>query len=228
LRVVDVGRPVQRHHEVAAPLQPGLGDEGRRAQVRQIGQQRVDHRVADEEDALVGHACFSQVGVGHLAGGEEPVGDGVGDQAVDLLGHRPVARADAAFDVRHRQVQLLRGDGAGHGGGDVADHQAQCAAALQKQLLVAHHDRRRLLGLRARADLQVDVGLGDAQLAEEVARHALVVVLAGVHQAHAQGAARGLARLDRVQDRRDLHEVRPRAGDDVDQRFGGTHQWAFG
>ena len=71
----------------------------------------------------------AQVGVGHLAGGEEPVGDRIGHHAVDLLRHGPVARADAAFHMRHRHAQLLRRDGAGHGRGDVAHHQAQVAAA---------------------------------------------------------------------------------------------------
>jgi hypothetical protein len=128
-------------------------------------------------------------------------------------------------DMRHRHAQLLRGDGTGHGRGDVADHQAQRAALAQQQLLVADHDGRRLLGLRARADLEIDVRIGNAELAEEVTRHALVVMLAGMHQAHAQAAAGPLPRLHRAQDRRDLHEVGPRAGNDVDQRFGRFHHF---
>ena len=75
--------------------------------------------------ALVRYSRLAQIGIGHLTGCEEPVGDGVGGQAIDLLGHAPVARADAAFHMRHRHAQLLCGDGAGHRGRDVANHQAQ-------------------------------------------------------------------------------------------------------
>ena len=60
-------------------------------------------------------------------------------------------------------------------------------------------------------------GSRDAELLEEVGRHARVVVLAGVHQTPTQAAALRTARVDRADDRRDLHEVRPRAGDDVDE-----------
>lgn len=81
--------------------------------------------VADEVDALLSDSSLAQVGVGERAGGEEPVGDAVGHHAVDLLRHAPVARADAALDMRHRDAQLLRGDGAGHGRGHIAHHQAE-------------------------------------------------------------------------------------------------------
>ena len=95
-----------------------------------------------------------------------------------------------------------------HGRGHVAHHQAQVARRIEQQPFVARHDRRRLLGLRALADLEIHVGRRDAELREEVARHACVVVLAGVYEAVAQGARRrriGLPRLDRADDGRDLH-----------------------
>ena len=90
-------------------------------------------------------------------------------------------------------------------------------------MFVAHHDRCRLLGLRARADLEIDVRVGYAQLPEEIAGHALVVVLPGVHETHAQRTARSLPQLQRTQDRCDLHEVGPCAGNDVDRWAAAAH-----
>ncbi len=91
--------------------------------------------------------------------------------------------------------------------------------SLDQQPLVARHDRRGLLGLRARADLEIDVRRGNAELVEEIARHARVVVLAGVDETIAQPAAVALRASRRANDRRDLHEVRPRTGDHVDERW---------
>src|SRR5262249_23747205 len=84
---------------------------------------------------------------------------------------------------------------------------------------VKHHERRRVVeelalhadehagrhhGLRARADAEVDVGLGQAELNEEHVRHPLVVVLPGGHD-RPWVAKRG----ERADDRRGLDEVRP-------------------
>jgi hypothetical protein len=49
-------------------------------------------------------------------------------------------------------------------------------------LLKFNHDFGRLHGMRAGPNLQVNVGLGNAQLLKENVRHILVVMLAGMHQ----------------------------------------------
>ena len=70
-----------------------------------------------------------------------------------------------------------------------------------------------LLGVAARADLEVDVGLGHAEIGEERRRlMRCVVVLTGVDQELAERVRRAVHAPD---DRRHLHEVRTRA-DDID------------
>ena len=117
----------------------------------------------------------------------------------------------------HRDAQHLGGDGAGHGRSHVAQHQAQTGRGFLQQALVARHDGRRLLGLGAGAHLQVHVRRRDAQLLKEGPRQAGVIVLAGMHQPVAQGPARRRPRLLDADERGDLHEVRPGAGDQVDE-----------
>ena len=87
------------------------------------------------------------------------------------------------LDVGHRHAQLDGRQGAGDRRVDVADDDHGVGPLLEHDRLEPLHDLGRLDGVRARADLEVDVGPGDAQLLEEEPRHPLVVVLAGVDQA---------------------------------------------
>ena len=89
--------------------------------------------------------------------------DGVGDDAVDLLGHRPVERAQAGLDVRDGHAALRRDERAGERRVDVADDEHGVAAIAVEPLLEARPSPGRLHGVRAGADPEVDVRLGDAQ-----------------------------------------------------------------
>jgi hypothetical protein len=60
------------------------------------------------------------------------------------------------------------------------------------------------------AHLQVDVGLGNAQVAEEIVGHVPVVVLAGVDEKDLVAVAVG---SERVHYGRDLHEIGACSGD---------------
>ena len=60
-------------------------------QAWELLEQGVDHRIADEEDAIVGNPGAPQIVIGSFAGGEKPVGDGVGHDPVDFFRHGPVA-----------------------------------------------------------------------------------------------------------------------------------------
>ena len=104
----------------------------------------------------------------------------VGQDAVDLLGHAPVERAQAGLDVGDRDVQLGGREGAGERRVGVAvDEQPVRLPGDELALDPGQH----LAGLGAvgpGADLEVDVRIGDAELVEEDARHLVVVVLAGV------------------------------------------------
>ena len=65
----------------------------------------------------------------------------------------------------------------------------------------------RLHGMGAGPDAEEAVGLPQAEVLEEDARHGVVVVLAGVDEHHLR-----VDRLEGVDDRLDLHEVGPGAG----------------
>jgi hypothetical protein len=119
---------VQGHHEILSRLQAQSRPESRRLQARHLLEQRIDHRVADEENPLIGHPGAAQVLVGRRAGRKKPVADRIGHHPIDLFRHAPVAGADAAFDMRHRHAALARDDRTGHGRRDVAHHQAQITA----------------------------------------------------------------------------------------------------
>ena len=84
---------------------------------------------------------------------------------------------------------------------------------LAENRLEALDDARRLLSVRARADAQHVIRLGHAELGEEDIRHRFVVVLARVDDDVPVLPEPLAAGRD---DRRHLHEVRPRA-DDVDE-----------
>ena len=182
LRVVDVAGAMQSHGGITAGLQAHLGAEIEACSHLAVLHQGVDHDVADEEDLLRRHAFGFQVLVGEVVGGEQVVAEDVGAEAVDFLRHAHIPRTQTGLDVRHLDAELLGGDGAGHGRVDVADNDHQIGLLFQADLLEGDHDLCRLLGVRAAADFQVDVGLGHAEIVEEGFAHLLVVVLAGVDE----------------------------------------------
>ena len=80
----------------------------------------------------------------------------------------------------------------------------------------AVHDCGSLLGVTLGADLEMDVRIGDAQLAEKDLRHGDVVVLSGVDQKGLQRVIALLPPRELLHERSDLHEVRPRPGHEED------------
>src|SRR5690606_28724643 len=73
-----------------------------------------------------------------------------------------------------------------------------------------------LNGVAPTPDTQVEIRFGQLKVPEECVRHPGVVMLSGVHQDPLMAPC-----LEGAQDRRDLHEVWSRAGNDED-----THQLA--
>ena len=88
----------------------------------------------------------------------------VGEQAVVLLRHRRVEAAQAGLEVRDRDVELDRGERAGERRVDVARDDDAGRAPLEQHLLDADERPRRLLAVRAGADAEEDVRLGQAEL----------------------------------------------------------------
>ena len=84
-----------------ASVPPGRGPVG-------VRQQGVHHDVADQVDLLDPASLGPQVGHRVRGRGEQVVAHPVGDDPVDLLGHRPVAAAQARFHVRQRRARAWR------------------------------------------------------------------------------------------------------------------------
>src|SRR4029079_5200431 len=97
---------VKSHHPETAVVeaQGGEGGIGRDGVAHHFV--TVDHDVADEVDAFPRHACGQQVLVGIGRWRPQYVGDRVGHEAVDLLGHAPVAAAQPGFEVNHGYAEL--------------------------------------------------------------------------------------------------------------------------
>ena len=107
-------------------------------------QQRVDHGVAHEDDALAADALRGQVDLPFRRGHEERVGEQVGDTAVDLLGHGHVEGAQAGLHVRDRDEQLGAHQRRRQRGVDVAVDDHAIGRLGQERLLQRHQQGRRL------------------------------------------------------------------------------------
>lgn len=147
-----------------------------------VVQGHVVHHIAHLHDLVCGIALALQIGGGCLRGCEQPLGDAVGQDAVDLLRHCHVEAAQARFDVRHRDVQLGGGQRACQGGVGVAIDQHHIGLFLQQHFFngFQHAPGHRAMG--AAMDVQKIIGLVHAQLGKKHVGHVGVKVLAGVHQ----------------------------------------------
>ena len=99
-------------------------------------QQRVDHRVAGDEDPGRVLALGDQVLARLGGGGEMPGGDIAGDQPVQLLGEGAVdiVTAQPRLDMGHRNALVERRQCRGHGGGGVALHHDDVGLRLVEHL----------------------------------------------------------------------------------------------
>ena len=202
---------------------PGTG----RAGPFEVRQERVNHHVADEHDSLGIDSRTREIGDARRLRDEEPVGQGVGDDAVQLLGHRAVETPQSRFNMREGQAEFRRHERRRHGRRHVADHDNPIRAQIEQHRLQSPQDFGRLRNGAPRADSQVGDRRRNLQLAEKGLAHPLVVVLPGVHDGR-----RRAARRQGPRDGRHLHEIRPSTGDETDESHSvpsmlrGSTQWA--
>ena len=198
---------------------PGLHAEAlehpRVARAITLPQHFVDHGVAGDVDAGVGDAFAAQQVARMRGGGEQEFREMVGEDAIDLLGHRAVVGAQPGFDVPHDDAQLLRRERGGEHRVGVALDQDHVRVLARQHRLHPAHDRGDLIGLRAGADLEVEVGRREIQLAEEHSVHLERIVLAGVEQPIVDAA-----RDAGAHDRRHLDDLG--AGADLDRDLHGA------
>jgi hypothetical protein len=196
---------VQGDHGVAPGRLAAQGGRSRHGAV-EVAAQGVDHDVADEMHPFRRDAFPFQVVQGGALGGEQQVGDLVGQHPIDLFRHGPVETAQAGFHVDHLHALLGRHQGAGDGGIDVAHHQHRPRPLRVQHRFEGAHDLGGLHGMAGGTHLQIDVRPGNAELLEEAVAHGRVVMLAGMHQFGGDGLV-----AERRHDGGDLHEIGARA-----------------
>jgi len=90
-----------------------------------------------------------------------------------------------------------------------------------RHLLIGDHHPAGLYCVGAASDAQVEIGIRQTEIGEESIRHVGIVVLAGMHQ-HGFAPRRA---LQRVVNRRDLHEIRSRGRDQMDREQVKVCRW---
>jgi len=139
---------------------------------------------------------------------ETLLGELVGDDPIDLLGHRAVEGAQARLQVRDRDTELDRHERRCQRGVDVARHEHEIRTlGLQYGLYPFHHPRG-LHGMAGRAHAEHVLGRRHIELLEEDVGHQTVVVLTGVYE-HMARVRPAVAQLG--YDRRHLHKIRASA-----------------
>ena len=208
---VGVRRAMDGQQAVRAGLQPQLAKDclgcGR---VLADAVERVNHDVPYARCALSQTLAPEVVHRGFVRR-QKQVGAVVHEHPVDFFRHGAVEAAQAGFDVGNRYLELRCGQRAGQRRVRVAEDRHQVWPPRQDFALDTFQGARRHFAMRPRPDAKVHVRLGDVQLAKEARRHAIVVVLARVHQRLAMAAP---ARLSRK--RRKLDELRARTNDGED------------
>ena len=131
---------------------------------------------------LCGNALGEEVAVGVGRGRPQDVAQDVGGEPVQLLRHGPVARAQARLEMDGRDAELGPDQSAGDRRIDVADHDQPVRPVRLGDLAIGDHHLAGLLGMAARADAEVEIGLGQAEIGEEIGRHVGVVMLAGMDE----------------------------------------------
>src|SRR5471032_2532202 len=86
-----------------------------------MAEQRVDHDIADELDAALVDAFLEQIGLSVGLGGEEQIGQLVGQHAVNFLRHAAVAAAQPGLNMDHGHAALARYQSASERGVNVAN-----------------------------------------------------------------------------------------------------------
>lgn len=196
---VDVLLAVGGQQHVALGLKAELGEDTGRLDLVQVGAKDLGHGRSRDVGALRGAAGVPEVAAGVLGVGQVDVGDHVDDAAVGLLGQALVLAAVAGLHVEDGDVQALGRDG-GQAAVGVAQDQKGVGLDLDHELVARGDDVAHCLAQVGAHGVQVDVGVGELQVAEEDAVERVVVVLPGVRQQAVEVAAALLDDLGQADD----------------------------
>lgn len=196
---VDVLLAVGGEQHVALGLQAELGEDVRGLDLAQVGAQHLRHGRSGDVGALRGAAGVLEVAAGVLGVCQVDVGDHVDDAAVGLLRQALVLAAVARLHVEDGDVQALCRDG-GQAAVGVAQDEQRVGLDLDHQLVARGDDVAHGLAQVGAHGVQVDVGVGELQVAEEDAVQGVVVVLPSVRQQAVEVAAALLDDLGQADD----------------------------
>ena len=196
---VDVLLAVGGEQHVALRLKAELGQDVRGLDLVQVGAQDLRHGRPGDVGALRGAAGVLQVAAGVLGVCQVDVGDHVDDAAVGLLGQALVLAAVARLHVEDWDMEPLCRDG-GQAAVGVAQDEQRVGLDLDHQLVARGDDVAHGLAQVGAHGVEVDVRVGELQVAEEDAVERVVVVLTGVCQQAVEVAAALLDDLGQADD----------------------------
>ena len=195
---------MQRHDEIGTGLEAQSPGRVAGGDARLHRHERVDHGVADVEDALRRHALSYEIPAGFGGMYKQHLGELVGEHAVQFLGHRPVVRAESGLDMRDGDLELRRHQRCRKRRRHIPRYDEHVRPLVLEHRLEALEHARSLHRRRACTHLERPVRRRDAEFVEEDLRHRVVIVLTRVNQDVVDPAPSEVGGY-----RRDLHEVRP-------------------
>ena len=178
---IDILLPVGGEQDVLALFQSQAGVDVAGLDFGQVVVEHFGHGAAGDIHPLLGKAALVEVLPGVLAVCQVHIRDDVHNAAVGLLRQALVLAAVARLHVENGDVQPLGADDA-EAGVCVPQHQHSVRLQLHHQVVAFGDDVPHGLAQGLPHRVQVDVGVGQAQVLKEHAVEVVVVVLAGVGQ----------------------------------------------
>ena len=204
---VNVLLPVGGKQNVLSLLQPQAGVDVAGFDLCQVLVEHLRHGATGDIGALFGQAVLRQVAAGVLRVAQVHVRDDVHNPTVRFLRQALVLAAVPSLHVEDGDVKPLSSDDTEAGVG-VPQHQDSVGLQLLHQVVGLGDDIAHGLAQRLPHSVQVDVGIGQAQVLEEHAVEVVVIVLTGVGQ-------KGVEILPALGDHRgQADDLRPGAHDD--------------
>lgn len=207
LGIVYVARPMECDQAVLCRSKPEIRDRGARSDAVKVGEQGIDHGVADEVDLISPVSLDGKVA--NRIGGrrQQVVTAAVDDDPVDFFGHGPVATSQASLDVGEQAPGFGRHESSPKARVDITDDDAYVGSDVAEEFFHTGHHAGSLGCLASRTHLEPIVGLADAQFFEKDLAQLGVVMLPRVDQKDLPAS-----RLDGIHDRLYLHEIGPSSG----------------
>ena len=181
--VIDIARTMQRDHGVVGwEVEAARQRFKPHASLREKLEQGVDHDVADEVDPLTLDPLGDQVLVGIWARSEQPLRQSIGEDAVDLLRHRPIPDRNPASTCATGIPTLDAASVAPRVALTSPTTTTMSAGVPYEMAFEPDEHASGLFGMSPGSDPELDIRRAHMQIFEEGSGHEFVVVLTGVYQ----------------------------------------------